>query len=337
MRVLLLGGTAFVGRHATAAFLARGHQVTLFHRGLTGPDLFPEAEHLIGDRERDTGRLAGTRFDVVVDTCGYEVAAVRASVEAVAHPGVHYIYVSSASVYADLSRMDESGPLLRTDDPETARLSLDTYGALKAACERVVSEGFPGRAQVVRAGLIVGPHDYDLRFRWWLDRIARGGEVLAPGDPAALVQLIDVRDLGGWIVRSAEERLAGTFNATGPAEPLTMAALLDTIRAVVGGDARFTWVDDELLLAGKVAAYSEMPFWLPASLGHRPMDIRRALAAGLTHRPLADTVRDTWAWLTAGETTTERARANRKLLVKAGLAPEREAELLAAAHAHRLR
>ena len=222
-------------------------------------------------------------------------------------------------------------------EPDSAKLSAASYGALKAACERVVNEALPGRAQVVRAGLIVGPHDYDLRFRWWLERIARGGEVLAPGGPAALVQLIDVRDLGAWIVRSAEERIAGTFNATGPAAPLSMAALLDTIRAVVGGDARFTWVDDELLVAGKVAAYSEMPFWLPASLGHRPMDIRRALDAGLTHRPLADTVRDTWSWLAAGSTTTERARAHRKLLIQVGLAPEREAQLLAAAHQRGLR
>ncbi len=336
MRVLLLGGTAFVGRHAAEAFLARDHQVTLFHRGLTGPDVFPEAEHVIGDRERDTGLLAGRTFDVVVDTCGYEVPVVRASVAAVAHPGVHYIFVSSVSVYADLARMDEeSGPLMTTADAETARLSRESYGALKAACERVVMEALPGRAQAVRAGLILGPHDYDLRFPWWLQRVARGGEVLAPGDPATPVQFIDVRDLAGWLVRSAEERIAGTYNATGPGEPLTMAALLDTIRAVVGGDARFTWVADEILLAAKVGPYSEMPFWLPASLGHRPVDISRAVRAGLTHRPVSATVRDTWSWLATGSEAAERARAHRKMRIPAGLAPEREAELLAAARAAR--
>ncbi|HEU5061507.1 MAG TPA: NAD-dependent epimerase/dehydratase family protein [Kofleriaceae bacterium] len=334
MRVLVLGGTAFLGRHLTEALLARGHQVTLFHRGLTAPGAFPEAEHVHGDRERDIGLLAGRRFDAVIDTSGYEVPAVRAAVEAVAHSGVHYVFISSASVYASLSRMDEDAPLQEAAGADTARLSLESYGALKAACERVVLAALPGRAHIVRAGLILGPHDYDLRFPWWLRRVARGGEVLAPGDPAAPVQLIDARDLAGWIVSSAERRLAGTFNATGPAAPLTMRSLLDTIHQVVGGDARFTWVGDEVLVAHQVAPYSEMPFWLPASLGHHPVDIRRALAAGLTHRPVADTVRDTWAWLTAGADSAENARAHRRLHVPAGLSPEREAELLAAARAH---
>ncbi len=331
MRVLIVGGTAFVGRQVTEAFLAGGHQVTLFHRGLSDPDAFPQVEHVLGDRNRDTGKLAGSRFDAVVDTSGYEVPAVRASVDAVSHPGVHYIYVSSVSVYADLTRMDEDAPLRTTEDPATAQLTTENYGALKAACERVVLEALPGRAQIVRAGLIIGPHDYDERFPWWLRRVARGGEVLAPGDPDALVQFIDVRDLASWIVRSAEQRVAGTFNATGPGEPLAMRSLLETIRDLVGGDARFTWVPDELLVADKVAPYSEMPFWLPASLGHRPVDISRALRQGLTHRPVADTVRDTWTWLATGWQAAERTRAHRRLRIPAGLTPEREAALLAAA------
>lgn len=334
MRVLLFGGTAFVGRHVTEALLGRGHQVTLFHRGLTDPDAFPGVEHVLGDRDRDTGKLAGTRFDVVIDTCGYEVPAVRASLQAVAHPGVHYVFVSSVSVYSDLSRMDEGGPLRHTADAEMARLSSDNYGALKAACERVVIEALPGRAQVVRAGLIVGPHDYDERFPWWLRRVARGGEVLAPGDPDAPVQLIDVRDLASWIALSAERRVAGIFNAAGPGQPLTMASLLETMREVLASDARFTWVDDAVLQAEGVAPYSEMPFWLPAALGHRPVDIGRAVGAGLTHRPVAETVRDTWAWLATGSEAADRARAHRTLRVPAGLTPERESRVLAAARAH---
>lgn len=333
MRILVLGGTAFVGRHVTEAFLARGHQVTLFHRGRTDPAVFPEVEHVLGDRDRDVGMLAGRRFDVVVDTCGYEVPAVRASVQALADPAVHYIYVSSVSVYADLSRMDEEAPLREIADPDSARLAPESYGALKAACERVVMEGFPGRALVVRAGLILGPHDYDERFPWWLRRIARGGEVLAPGDPAAAVQFIDVRDLAGWIALAAERRTAGTFNATGPGEPLTMRSLLETMREVVGGDAGFTWVPDEVLVAEKVGAYSEMPFWLPASFGHQRVDVSRAVSAGLTHRPVADTVRDTWSWLPTGAEATARKRAQRKLTIPAGMSPEREAQILAAARA----
>ncbi len=331
MRTLIIGGTAFVGRHVTEAFLARGHQVTLFHRGLTNPDAFPEVEHVLGDRDRDTGKLAGRLFDAVVDTCGYEVPAVRAAVQAVAHPGVHYIYVSSISVYADLTRMDESAPLRTADDAETAQLSAENYGHLKAACERAVMETLDGQAQAIRAGLIIGPHDYDERFPWWLRRVARGGEVLAPGDPAAPVQFIDVRDLASWIVRSAEVRLAGTFNATGPGEPLTMRSLLETIRDLVGGDARFTWVPDEVLVAEKVAPYTEMPFWLPASLGHRPVDSGRAVRAGLTYRPIVDTVRDTWAWLATGWEAAAPSRAHRRLRWSAGLPPERESDLLAAA------
>lgn len=334
MQALMFGGTAFVGRHITEALLARGHRVTLFHRGLSDPDAFPGVEHVHGDRDRDAGVLAGRRFDVVIDTCGYEVPAVRSAVQAVAHPGVHYIYISSVSVYSDMSRLDEEGPLQTTADADTARLAGHNYGALKAACERVVTESLPGRSQLVRAGLILGPHDYDERFPWWLRRIARGGEVLAPGDPAAPVQFIDVRDLARWIVHSAEERIAGTFNATGPGQPTTMRSLLETIREVVGGDARFTWVADEILLADRVAPYSEMPFWLPASVGYLPADISRALAAGLTHRPVAETVRDTWTWMASGGwQAAAGVRAQRKLQIPAGLTPEREARLLAAAHA----
>ncbi|HEY8141941.1 MAG TPA: SDR family oxidoreductase [Kofleriaceae bacterium] len=333
MRVLLLGGTAFVGRHVTEAFLARGHQVTLFHRGRTDPAVFPQVEHVLGDRDRDLGKLAGARFDAVVDTCGYEVPSVRASVQALADAALHYIYVSSISVYADLSRMDEEAPLREIAEPDTAKLSTESYGALKAACERVVMEGFPGRAQVVRAGLILGPHDYDERFSWWLRRIARGGDVLAPGDPAAPVQFIDVRDLAAWIALAAEQRTAGIFNATGPGEPLTMRSLLETIREVVGGDARFTWVPDEVLVAEKVGAYSEMPFWLPASLNHHPVDVSRAVSAGLSHRPVADTVRDTWSWLPTGVEATAHKRAQRKLVIPAGMSPERESQILAAVRA----
>jgi 2'-hydroxyisoflavone reductase len=335
MRILILGGTAFVGRHIVEACLARGHTVTLLHRGLSDPGAFPNVEHILGDRGTDLGKLRGRKWDVVIDTSGYEVPSVREAAQSVAHPDVHYVFVSSISVYSDLTRTDESAPVHTIAEPERAKLSLDTYGALKAACEQALESVLAGRVQSVRAGLILGPHDYDDRFAYWLRRIARGGEVLAPGNPDARVQFIDVRDLAAWIVRCAERRITGTFNATGPGEPITMRSLLETIRDVTGADARFTWIPDEILLAHNVGSYSEMPFWLPANLGHLSVDIRRALGEGLVHRPVVETVRDTWTWLQASWDAEARVRAHRKLRVRGGMSPEREQQILAAAGAVR--
>jgi 2'-hydroxyisoflavone reductase len=330
MRILILGGTGFVGRHIAELSLARGHALSLFHRGRSNPGIFAGAEHIVGDRDVDLSALHGRAFDVVVDTGGYEVPAVRAAARAVKHPGVHYVFISSISVYADLAQTDEAAAPLRTcPDVESAALSLESYGALKAACERALDEELDGRVQHVRAGLILGPHDYDQRFRYWLERVARGGEVLAPGDPAAPAQQIDARDLAAWVLASAEARVTGAFNATGPT--MTMRWLLETIRDVVGGDARFTWVPDEVLVAHAVGPYSEMPFWLPASMGARPVEVRRAVDRGLVFRPFADTVRDTWAWLRSGWEAEASVRENRRLRVPGGMTAEREALLLEAA------
>ena len=330
MRILILGGTGFVGRHIAELCLARGHELALFHRGRSNPGILPGAEHILGDRDADVSPLRGRRFDVVIDTGGYEVPAVRAAARALAHPGLHHVFVSSISVYSDLANTDEvTGPLHTLPDPETTILSLPAYGALKVACERVLEQELPGRVLHVRAGLILGPHDYDSRFRYWLTRIAAGGEVLAPGDPEALAQAIDARDLAAWILSCAEARVAGPFNATGPA--MTMQTLLETIREVVSGDARFTWVPDEILTAYAVGPYSEMPFWLPASAGARPVPIDRALARGLACRPFAETVRDTWEWLREGWDSEASVRENRRLRVQGGMSPDREALLLAAA------
>ena len=329
MRILVLGGTAFVGRHFAEQALARGHAVTLFHRGRSNPGVLPEAEHVIGDRELDFSPLAGRRFDAVVDTTGYEVRPVRAAARAFAHPDLTYVFVSTISVYADLRAAGESGPVLTVEGAEGATFALERYGALKAACEAALDEELPGRALHVRAGLILGPHDYDGRFRWWLERVARGGEVLAPGRPSAIAQAIDVRDLTAWMLASAERRRSGAFNATGA--PMTMEALLGTLRDVVGSDARFTWVDDEILVSHGVRPYVEMPFWLPASVGAAAVPIGKALATGLSPRPFAETARDTWAWLREGWDAEASVRENRKLRLPAGMSAEREAEILAAA------
>ena len=313
--------------------MARGHQVSLFRRGLSSPGLFPEAEHLTGDRTGSLAALEGRRWDVVFDPSGYQPAHVRAAARAVSGPDVHYVFVSSISVYADFSRPNRETSAVHAlvGGEETEALDLDAYGRLKVACERAVEEVLPGRVQIVRAGLIVGPHDYDRRFAWWLRRLARGGDVVAPGRPDAPVQLVDARDLAAWMVSCAEQRIAGAFNATGPAEPHRLDALLATLAEAVGAAPRFVWVPDELLLAEKVAPVSDMPFWVPARF--TPLfqtDVSRALATGLAFRPLAETAADTWRWLADGWAREEPVRVHRTLHVPAGISAEVEARLLSA-------
>lgn len=314
MKLLVLGGTQFVGRAIVEAALARRHEVTLFNRGRTNPGLFPDAEHVQGDRTRDLSPLAGRRFDAVIDTSGYEPHVVRASVEAL--EGTPYVYVSSISAYADLS----VGP----NEESPTYGSGDGYGELKAACEREL----PADSLVVRPGLVVGPHDHTYRFTYWVDRIARAGEVVAPEPRSAPVQIIDARDLGEWIVRCVEQGTRGTYNAIGPVAPLTMEELLETIRAAIGSDARFHWIDEETLRRHEVQEWMELPLWLvdPTHGGMQKAENRRALAAGLTFRPLADTVRDTLAWLESGA----KARGEDWEHGPVGLTPERETELLEA-------
>jgi len=332
MKTLVLGGTRFLGRHVVDACLARGHAVTLFHRGLSDPKAFPGVEHVIGDRDVSLDALRDRQWGLVFDTSGYEVGPVRRAAEAVAKSDAHYVFVSSASVYADLlPNTNEWARVQAIADAEHAKLQLEHYGALKAACEVAVQETLPDRVLCVRAGAILGPHDYDDRFAYWLRRVARGGEVLAPGEPNAIVQFVDVRDLADWMLRAAERRVCGVFNATGPGEPMTMRSLLEMIREVVGSDARFTWVPSKLLVERGVAPYSEMPFWLPPPYDVCSFDVSRAVAAGLTYRPAVETIRDTWRWLRSGWESEAGARARRRLQIPAGITPERESALLAEA------
>ena len=320
MRLLVLGGTKFLGRAVVDAALAGGHDVTLFNRGTTNPELFPEVEKLHGDRDGGLDALRGREWDAVVDPSGYVPRVVEQSVELLRDAVGHYVFVSSISVYGDFSSgPTEESPLARLD-PEHPRDELRSdfanYGALKALCEQVVFDGFSGRSTAVRAGLIVGPHDPTGRFTYWPHRVARGGDVLAPAPPERQVQFVDVRDLGGWIVRVCEERHAGPFNATNPG--LSWDELLGTCRAVAGSDASLVWVPDAFLLERGVGEWMELPLWIasPEEAGLHDTDVSRAQAAGLTFQPLDATVRAT---LDAAETTDA-----------AGLAPEREAELLRA-------
>ncbi len=328
MRILVLGGTRFLGRHFVAIARARGHALTLFNRGRTNPELHAGVERITGDRDGGLGALAGRTWDAVVDTAGYFPRVVGASARALAGAAGHYLFVSSISVYAEplLRGADESAPVARIDDPTVETITGDTYGALKALCEQVVRDAFGESTLVVRPGLIVGPDDTTDRFPYWPRRLARGGEVLAPGDPGAPTQLIDVRDLAGWLLRSVEHGVFGTFNATGPAQPQTLGGCLERIAAAVGHDVRLTWVSEEFLTAQGIAPWLQMPLWLHAA--DQAMDtvsIARALAQGLTFRPLEDTARDTLAW--------ERALVTDARPPSPAITAEREAEVLATWHA----
>jgi 2'-hydroxyisoflavone reductase len=336
MRLLILGGTLFVGRHLVEAALARGHEVTLFNRGQRNPELFPEVEKLRGDRDGNLDALRGRSWDAVVDTSGYVPRLVRDSAGLLADAVRLYVFVSTVSVYADFSRpSDEDSPLATTADETVEEVNGGTYGPLKALCERAAEEAMPGRVFVVRPGLIVGPHDPTVRFSYWTARVARGGEVLAPGNPATPIQFIDARDLAGWTLQMIEGDRAGVYNAAGPDYVLTMGRFLEECRAASGSDARLTWVGEQFLLERGVEPWGELPLWIPeSSESHRYFirtNIDRALDAGLTFRPLAETVRDTLAW--------QREREGRPMPDKPGvpqpdvsLKPERERELLAEWH-----
>ena len=314
MKLLVLGGTVFLGSHIVEAALAHGHEVTIFNRGEHNPELFPNVEKLRGNRDGDLSALQGRQWDAVIDTSGYVPRIVRASTQALAKSVKHYTFISSISVYADLSKpgIDETSPVatLQDESVEDITVSGETYGALKALCEQVVEEVMPGRALIVRPGLIVGPYDVSDRFTYWPYRAAQGGEMLVPGVPNDPQQFIDVRDLAEWIVQMVEGRKTGVYNATGPDYSLSTQQFLDVCKAVTGSDTRFTWVD-EAFLAPILEEINFQP-WVPdAYRGMRTTNCAKAIANGLTFRPLAETVRDTLAWK-ASTTTPDTLRSGPK-------------------------
>jgi 2'-hydroxyisoflavone reductase len=327
MNLLILGGTIFLGRHLVEAALARGHDLTLFNRGQHNADLFPVVEKLRGDRGGDLAALRGRRWDGVIDTCGYVPRVVRASAQLLADAVGHYTFISSISVYPSLPvpGMDESAAVGTLADESVEEVTGETYGPLKALCEQAAEATMPGRVLNIRPGLIVGPNDPSDRFTYWPRRVARGGDVLAPAPPDGLVQVIDVRDLAEWIVRMVETGQTGIYNATGPDGPLTMERLLQECRTVSGSNASLIWVDEEFLLNAGVAPWTEVPLWVPARdesmAGFSAVNCSKAIAAGLTFRRLASTIRDTLLW----DATRPPDRD-----LRSGLKPDREAELLAA-------
>lgn len=325
MKILILGGTRFLGRAIVDAALAAGHTLTLFNRGQSGPDLFPGVEALRGDRTADLSALAGRTWDAVVDPSGYFPRVVGASADALRDHVGQYVFISSISVYAKPSASREEDPVGTIEDPTVETITGETYGPLKALCEQAAAARFPDRALIIRPGLIVGPHDPTDRFSYWPWRIGQGGDVLAPGRPGRGIQVIDARDLAAWTVRMIEDRNTGVFNATSPAGAMTLGALLETSQRVSGSDAQVTWAEEAWLLGQGVAAWSDMPVWVPEfdpeMAGFFEVPVARAVAAGLSFRPLEATIRDTLAWL---------ATRPADHAWRAGLTRARETALLAA-------
>ncbi len=330
LRILVLGGTGFIGPHLVRHALSRGHTLTLFNRGRTNTHLFPEVEKLVGDRENDLESLRGNAWDAVIDNSASNPRWVRDSAQLLKDSADVYLFTSTRSTYSDFSQIgmtEETGPQFDvdpavTDDP-AVRLP---YGQAKVLCEYETKRAFPGRYLIVRPGLIVGPGDQTDRFTYWPARIHRGGEVLAPGEPDNPVMFIDVRDLAEWYVHLLERGARGALNALGPEAPMSFAELLYGIRAVTSTPVSFTWVATDFLLDHEVRPYSHMPLWMPARgdrEGFNRWDLTKPLAMGLKYRPLAVTARDTLEFHLSRPLDRQRE-------LRAGITPEREAELLAA-------
>ncbi len=329
-KVLILGGTSFLGPEIVEIAQARGHTITLFNRGKTNPQLFPNVEKLHGDRKKsDLGALKGRTWDVVVDTSGYFPRHVTESA-GLLRDAKQYIFISSISVYdkPPPGGVDENGAVGKLKDPTVEKIDEETYGPLKAACERAAEEQMPGKVTVIRPGLIVGPGDPTDRFTYWPVRLDAGGEVMAPGAPSDPVQVIDVRDLAAWIVTVLEEGHIGVYNAAGPAKPTGIGAFLDGMKSALGSSATLTWVDEAFLASQKVSPWSDMPVWVGSGedAGMARVSSARAIAKGLAFRPIGETARDTLAWWKAQP-------EERRTKPGAGLSREREREVLAASKA----
>jgi 2'-hydroxyisoflavone reductase len=333
-KLLVLGGTRFLGPAIVDAALARGHEVVLFNRGRSDPERYKRLEQLEGDRDGNLKALEGRKFDSVIDTSGYVPRVVRASAELLAPNVGQYVFISSISVYAGNSKAgaDESDPVGQLSDPNIEEMGaqFQNYGPLKAACEAAAEAAMPGRVANVRPGLIVGPEDSSDRYTYWPMRLARGGDVLCPGAATDPVQYIDVRDLGEWLVLIAEQNTVGVFNATGPQGGEPMGTLIEACREASGVESSLTWVPADFLMSQGVRAWQDMPVWVPpgpdsGAYGNR--SVKRALEAGLKRRSALETARATLEWArTLPQERLDRMQGERA----PGLRAEREANVLAA-------
>jgi 2'-hydroxyisoflavone reductase len=334
LNLLILGGTGFLGPAIVRAALARGHNISLFHRGKTRPDLFPELEHILGNRdpkiEPGLEPLKGREFDAVLDTSSYYPRMAAASSELLKDACGQYVLISSVSVYPDLSKkgLTEEDEVGTIEDPTTEVMSNTSYGPLKVLCENAAEKAMPGRVTNLRPGLIVGSEDPTDRFSYWPLRVRAGGEVLVPGEITDPVQWIDARDLGEFAIHCIEQKIVGRYNCCGPTNPADMAELVYGCKAVSGGDAEFTWVPASFCAEQGLAPWGHLPVWAPGEgevAGINTVNCSKAIAAGMRSRPLADTVRDLYAWWD-GQPDERRAR------VRAGMPREQETKSLAAWH-----
>jgi 2'-hydroxyisoflavone reductase len=322
MKILLLGGPKFVGYHVIEAALARGHELTLFNRGQTHADRFPEVERIVGDRDTDLEKLRGREWDAVIDTCGYFPRQVREAAGLLADSVGHYTFISTISVYADITTagLTEDAELATLEDESIEEVTPESYGPLKVLCEQAAEAAMPGRVFNMRPGLIVGPHDPTDRFTYWAVRPSLGGKLLAPDNPDIPAQVLDVRDMAAWNIAMLEAGLTGTIHATGPMPALRLGDVINAAAAAAGTTVEPEWVSEAFLLENEVGPFVQLPLWVPKAVqGMMQVNVRRALDAGLTLRPIEDTIRDTLAWHQTRPADHE---------WQAGLKPAREQELL---------
>lgn len=322
MNLLILGGTIFLGKHIVNAAIEKGHNVTLFNRGQHNPDWFPELEKIRGDRDGDLTELDGGKFDGVIDTCGYIPRIVKKSAEHLKDKAGHYTFISSISVYDNMSDMNitENSKTGEITDGNVEEMTMENYGPLKVLCENEVTKAFGENASIVRSGLIVGDGDFSDRFTYWIHRIKKGGKVIIPVSKGNNVQFIDVKDLAEWTVKITEEKISGIYNSTGPLETLTFNDFVNKCKEFSGSDAEFIYIDEKFLLEEEVIPYKDLTLWLPQeSAGMNSVNISKAKKAGLKIRPLEQTLKDTVEYdLSRGP----------DFKLRTGLSDEKERELL---------
>ncbi len=334
-RVLILGGTGFIGPHMVAALSARGHAVTVFNRGRDPGKVPAGVSQLLGDRNGQVDALKGHDWDAVIDNSGYTPRQVRLTAELLEGHVRHYIFISSISAYADLAvpGVDENYKLATLRDPATEVVDGNTYGGLKVLSERVVEGTYHEHATIIRPTYIAGPGDTTDRFTYWPVRVARGGEMLAPDSPKDPMQFIDVRDLADFLAHCVEQRLSGRYNVCNPPRAVTMGSLLESSRRITGADTRFVWASlaflkAQQLIGSDLTDGNALPIWNPPQgddAGAALVSPARAIAHGLKFRTLDQTIRDTLAW--------QQRRPAAEQTLRAGLTAEREAALLKLLHA----
>lgn len=336
MKILIIGGTKFLGRHLIKAAQTKNHEITLFNRGKFSDEIFANVEQIHGDRNFDLGKLANRTWDAVIDTCGYLPQSVKTSAGFLKNSVGQYVFISSISAYSDFSQpdFDENTPLAKLTAEQEKRLAEidlkddltayvlgEMYGALKVLCELEAELAMTNKTLIIRPGLIVGEYDWTDRFSYWVMRAAKGGEILTPADPNRFIQFIDAHDLADWTLKMVENKEVGVFNATGKPFELTFDKFLNEIKSATKSDAEFTYVSEEFLIAENVAPWSEMPLYLPKSdvesKGFLSANVDKAIAKSLTFQPLHETIIKTFNW---------RNSINTEL--KAGISVEREKELL---------